>query len=158
MRITWGELAVDFSDQSSDNLLAEWRWLVPSSYSLHMVSALGDAFLSDTGGQIFWLDVGSAELTAIAETKDAFDQLRQQPDCACRWFVPLLVGDLLASGKSLAIGQCFSYKIPPTLGGAFEPPNFDACDLSVHFHTLGQLQKQVRPLPVGTAITSVKPA
>ena len=156
MRITWRELAVDLSGQSSNDLLAEWRWLVPSTYSLHMVSALGDAFLSDTDGHIFWLDVGSAELTIIAETKDAFDHLRQQPDCADRWFVPLLVGDLLASGKSLAAGQCFSYKIPLTLGGAFEPSNFDACDLSVHFHTLGQIQEQVKPLPVGTPITSVK--
>lgn len=156
MRITWRELSVDLSGQSSDDLLSEWRWLVPCTYSLHMVSALGDAFVSDATGHIFWLNVGRAELTEIADTKDAFDHLRQQSDYANQWFAPLLVGDMLASGKSLAVGQCFSPKIPLTLGGALEPANFDVCDLSVHFHTLGQIQAQVKSLPVGTPVKSVR--
>lgn len=156
MQITWRELAVDLSGQSSDDLLSNWRWLVPSTYSLNMVSAIGDGFLSDQDSHIYWLDVGSAELIRIADTRDQFDSLRQQPDSVEKWFVPLLVGDLLTSGKSLAVGQCFSYKIPLTLGGAFEPTNFDACDISVHFRTLGQIQRQVKDLPVGTPITSVK--
>jgi hypothetical protein len=99
VRITWRELAVDLSGQSADDLLSEWRWLVPSTFSLKMVSAIGDGFLSDNDGCIYWLDVGGAELTKIAETRDQFDRLRQQPDCAEKWFVPLLVGDLLASGE-----------------------------------------------------------
>jgi len=147
---------VELSDQSSDELLAAWRWLVPSTLSLRMVSSLGDAFLEGPDGAIYWLDVGGAELSRIAESKAAFDRLRQQEEYSSQWFVPQLVGNLLASGKSLAKCQCFSYKIPLTLGGAFEPANFEPCDLSVHFHTLGQIQQQVKHLPVGTSISSVK--
>ncbi len=156
MRITWRELVVDLSGQSSDDLLSEWRWLVPSTFSLGIVSALGDGFLFDEDGCIFWLDVGGAELTKIAETKVQFDQLRQQPDRAKQWFAPQIVGDLLASGKVLTTGQCFSYIKPLTLGGPFAPTNFNVCSVSVHFGTLGQIQRQVKHLPIGTPITSVK--
>jgi hypothetical protein len=156
MRITWRELAVDLSGQSSDELLSEWRWMVPDPFVLRMVSALGDAFLEDEAGRIYWLDVGAAEVSCIAESKDEFDVLRQKPENSNQWFIPKLVGDILASGTSLSPGQCFSFKIPPTIGGSFEPSNFEPCDLSVHFSTIGQIQKQVKHLPVGTKIGKVE--
>ena len=156
MRITWAELAIDLTGQDSDTLLDEWRWLVPQDFVLRMVSSLGDAFLEDKTGAIHWLDVGAASLTRIAENKEDFDARRQRAENAENWFVPQLVGDLLSSGKALAVGQCYSYKIPLTLNGKFEPDNFEPCGVEVHFHALGKIQAQVRDLPVGTRINSVK--
>ncbi|WP_394002695.1 T6SS immunity protein Tdi1 domain-containing protein [Luteimonas sp. WGS1318] len=155
MKITWRELAVDLSGQSSDDLMREWRWLVPEALSLRMVSALGDAFLEDASGAIYWLDTGGAELTRIADSRENFDYSRQEPELADRWFAPQLVGDLLSAGHSLGPGQCFSYKTPLTLGGDFKPDNFHASDLIAHFRTLGKIQSQVRDLPLGTLISSV---
>ncbi|MFK2930005.1 T6SS immunity protein Tdi1 domain-containing protein [Dyella agri] len=156
MKVTWRELTVSLSGQSTGDLLHQWRWLVPETMSLHMVSALGDAFLQDHTGAIFWLDAGGAELTRIADSPAHFDTLRQQPALANEWFAPQLVGNLLSSGHVLGAGQCFSYKVPLTLGGQFQPDNFAPSDLSVHFHTLGQIQAQAKNLPVGTRISSVK--
>ena len=156
MRITWKELAIDLTDQSSDELLSEWLWLLPESMLLRMVSSLGDAFLSDADGKIYWLDVGGAELTLIANDRDQFDALRQHPENADQWFAPLLVGDIMSSGKTLKENECFSYKIPLTLGGLFEEENFEPCDLSVHFATLGQIQHQIKDMPIGTKIDSIK--
>jgi len=156
MQVTWRELAVDLSGQSSDDLLAEWRWIAPVPLQLRMVSALGDAFLESADGAIHWLDVAAADLTKVANSRTEFDELRQIPENAEQWFMPQLVGDLLAAGQHLGAGQCFSYKIPPSLGGAFEPNNFEACSLSIHFAALGKIQAQVKHLPVGTPITSVR--
>lgn len=155
MKITWRELAVDLAGQSSDDLMREWHWLVPEALSLRMVSALGDAFLEDASGAIYWLDTGGAELTRIADSREKFDHSRQEPELADRWFAPQLVGDLLSAGHSLGPGQCFSYKIPLSLGGDFKPDNFDASDLLVHFSGLGKIQSQVRDLPIGAPISSV---
>ena len=130
--------------------------MVPCDLDLRMVSALGDAFLEAPDEAIFWLDVASADLTQIADSKDEFDRLRQMPENVERWFMPQLVGDLLSGGTRLHTGECFSYKIPPSLGGAFEPENFEVCALSVHFAALGKIQAQVKPLPLGTRITSVR--
>ena len=155
MKITWRELEVNLSGQSSDDLLADWRWLIPEAMSLRMVSVLGDAFLEDVSGGIYWLDTGRAELSHIADNSDYFDALRQQPEQSNQWFSPRLVAALLSAGHVLEPGQCFSYKIPLTLGGDFQPENFEPCDLSVHFHTLGQIQAQIKDLPAGTPISSV---
>jgi hypothetical protein len=156
MKITWNELAVDLTGHTSEDLLAEWRWLVPDDFQLRMVSTLGDAFLEDSCGKIYWLDVGWAELHCIAKDRTEFDQLRQQPDNANEWFSPQLIGDLLSNGTRLQAGQCYSYNIPPTLNGQITLENLQPTSLSVHFGTLGQIQRQVKPLPIGTVINKVE--
>jgi len=156
MRLTWTELTVPANNYSQADLLSEWRWLLDTSYQIVLVSSLGDLFLADAAGRIHWLDAGAARLTEVAASLDEFQQLRQQPVHATEWFATQMVGDLLQSGLRLARGQCFSYKVPPMLGGAWEAANFEPTDLSVHFSILGQVCRQVRDLPEGTPVSSVK--
>ena len=156
MRITWNELTVRLDNQSSDDLLGEWRWLVGNEACLLMVSSCGDMFLSDSQGHISWLDCGTGQLQQIAGSVAEFDTLRQQRENADQWFMPQLVGDLMARGVKLGPGECYSYKKPPVLGGRIEPSNFEPTDLSVHFGILGQIHRQVKDLPPGTKISDIK--
>lgn len=156
MRITWNELTVDFQKHGADDLLRDWRWLLGNSMRLLLVSAIGDMFLADSAGQVFWLEAGTGKLQKIAESIDQFQQLRQQRQNADDWFIPALVADLITSGVRLAPGQCYSFKKPPILGGEFELSNFEPTDLSVHFSILGQIHRQVKDLPPGTKIKDIK--
>jgi hypothetical protein len=54
-------------------------------------------------------------------------------------------------GKSEVIG----YKIPPTVGGTFDPDNLEATDVSVHFSILGQIAKNIRNLPDGAPLGKI---
>lgn len=156
MHITWNELTVDFQKHGAENLLEEWRWLLGDSMQLLLVSALGDMFLADDKGHVHWLDAGAGRSEQIADSPEEFKRLMQQRENADQWFVPELVGDLLASGKRLAPGECYSWKKPPGLGGEMEPDNFEPTDLSVHFSILGQIHRQVKDLPPGTRISEIK--
>lgn len=156
MRITWNELTVNFEKHGADDLLRDWRWLLGDSMQLLIVSALGDMFLEDAEGHVHWLDTGSGQLEQVSGSAEEFKRLMQQRENADQWFVPQLVGDLMASGMRLAPGQCYSYKKPPVLGGEIEPENFEPTDLSVHFSILGQIHRQVKDLPPGTKISDIK--
>lgn len=152
MRITWNELTVGFDPSKCNALLEDWRWLIGDDVQLVVVSALGDLFLGDAQGHILWLDVGAACLTQVAESTEEFKRLMQQNEHADEWFVPQLVGDLIVSGKRLADGQCYSYKVPPMLSGKIELENFEPTDLLVHCSMLGQIGRQIQHLPPGTKI------
>ena len=156
MKITWNELTVAPSNHSPAALLSEWRWLLGDAYQIVLISSLGDMFLTDASGAIHWLDVGAGRLTEIASSFDEFQQLRQQPANAAEWFVPQLVGGILLTGVRLGPGECFSYKVPPVLGGQMEPSNFEPADLAVHFSILGQIHQQIKDLPDGTSIGEIK--
>ena len=155
MRITWNELTVNFQKHGADDLLRDWRWLLGDSMHLLLVSSIGDMFLADAEGRVFWLDTGAGQLREIAGSEKEFKQLMQQQENADQWFIPQLVGDLMARGIRLAPGQCYSYKKPPILGGEIEPGNFEPTDLSVHFSVLGQIHRKVKDLPPGTKISDV---
>jgi hypothetical protein len=152
MRVTWNELVVDRATIETEGLLDTWRWLVDVSCQVILIGALGDLFVQNAIGQVFWLDTGWGELTQVAETADAFQQLLLQPENFDQWFVPQLVGDLLTSGKQLKPGECFGYQVPPVLGGAIAPENFEPIDVRVYFDLLGQIQERVQALPDGKAI------
>jgi hypothetical protein len=152
MRITWKHLIVTFDAANGDAILADWRWLVGDSVELFLVSSLGDLFLKDTQGRIVWLEVGAARQAIVAESGDEFKQLMQQPSHAEDWFLPHLVGDLIQSGKQLGPGQCYSYQLPPLLGGTMELDNFEPADLLAHCSMFGQIAQQTQNLPEGTRI------
>ena len=156
MHITWNELTVSFDKKSAADLLDDWRWLLGDSMELFLISSLGDMFLSDSAGHIFWLDTGSGKLKEVAISAAEFKQLIQKREHADQWFIPLLVGDLITSGVKLSPGQCYSYKKPPILGGKITPNNFMPTDLLVHFSILGQLHRQVKDLPPGTKISDIR--
>jgi hypothetical protein len=71
-------------------------------------------------------------------------------------FNPNIVALLEARSEHLTPGQCYSYKIPPVLGGSFESTNVQAISAIVHFTIMGQLHEQTRNLPPGTKISHFK--
>jgi Fe-S oxidoreductase len=53
-----------------------------------------------------WLASGSARFTLLL-----YDYGKRS--IFAQWFVPQLVGDLMAAGVLLGAGQCYSYRTPP---------------------------------------------
>jgi hypothetical protein len=156
MQITWKDLIVDQIGINIDEILEDWRWLIPEHHTLLLVSALGDLFLLANNQSVFWLDTGSALLTKVSDSIDEFNDLVHNVDNVNEWFCPELIAGLKAQGITLGNQQCYSYKRPLTLDGTMDPANFEPADISVHFSVLGQLQKQVRDLPSGTKVKSVQ--
>jgi hypothetical protein len=152
IRITWDDLTVNFESFDPGDLMKGWRWLIDESMHLFLVSAIGDMFLQDADGRVYWFDTGTAGLEEVAGSVEEFKKLMVQPENADQWFIPQLVGDLKAAGVELKPGQCYSYKVPPVLGGEIELENFEPADLSVHFGILGQIHEQTKDLPPGTKV------
>lgn len=156
MRITWNELTINPAGLDFATLLQDWSWLVPETMTPVVVSALGDLFLRDVDQAIFWLDTGAGKLTRVADSPEHFKQLMVQAEYANQWFVPQLIGDLIESGQVLKAGQCYSYDIPPGLGGEFSVDNIRPTDIRVHFSMFGQLFRQTKDLPDGTPIHDIQ--
>jgi hypothetical protein len=156
VRLTWNDLTVSPYEVDLGALLADWRWLVDTTYAPVVITALGDLFLRGGDGSIHWLDTVAGRLTKVADDAEEFKSLMVRPEHLDEWFLPQLVGDLKTSGVNLGAGQCYSYKIPPVLSGRIEPSNVEPADLLVHFSLMGQIHRQVKDLPGGTPIHEFK--
>src|SRR4051794_25557966 len=63
-------------------MLEFWRWLVPVSLTPWFVTALGDLFLRDRQGFVWWLDIGTGALEAVAHGDARFQDCISDPETA----------------------------------------------------------------------------
>ena len=150
------ELTISLENLDADELLSEWRWLVDDSYSPVLLSALGDLFVQGQDRSIWWLCTGSGQFTRVAPDLAELQRLTLQPKPSMEWFLPDIVGHFRESGLLLQPGKCYSYKVPPFLGGKIEPKNMEITNVYIHFAFLGDVYRQVKDLPPGTKIRSIR--
>jgi hypothetical protein len=149
-------LTIQGDNLAFDILLADWRWLVQPSFTPVLMTAFGDLFLRDEVGHIHFLDLMTGEFEQVANSPDEFDRLCEDREQRRSWFVGFLLIELRRLRGGLAPGQCYSCKIPLSLGGQLKADNFECMDLGVHFSVLGQLHRQTKHLPPGTRIDDIK--
>lgn len=139
-----------------DSLLSDWRWLVQSSYTPVLMTAFGDLFLRDEAGHIHFLDLMAGDFKQVAISQEEFDRLCEDREQRRSWFIGFLLMELRKLHGNLAAGECYSCKIPLSLGGQLDADNFERIDLQTHYSVLGQLHQQTKHLPPGTKIDSIK--
>lgn len=98
-------------------LLAEWRWLVAPRFQPVFCTALGDLFLQDHDGVVFWLDVGQGALVRAASGAEALDEAAKDVERFELWFRPDELRAAQRRTRPLATGECYSYATAPRLGG-----------------------------------------
>lgn len=150
-----GKLIKDINRIDRTDICADWLWLLDNQKEVILVSCIGDMFLIGNDDAIYWLDIGMAELTCVADNLTDFQNLLSNDELVENWFLPHLVEQLIKEGKVLNENEVYSFKIPPILGGDFSPSNFDKTDLSVHFSLFGQIHKQIWDVKNGTKINEV---
>ena len=146
------DLTVKFSTDSADRLTEDWTWLIGIDKTPIIVSAIGDMFLKDPNGKIYWLDVGQGKFEIVADQHQDFEEKLKNIEQVNEWFMIDLTTALRLSGKGLKDGQLYSYKKLPVIGGDYTVDNFEPTDIEVHFCFAGQIQKQIKDLPDGTKI------
>lgn len=155
--MTLDDLTVNFEYLDRDALLSDWAWLIGENKLPILLSASGDAFIQDiTTGSIYVLDTAIAELIEVADSTEQFRQLLTEKDFVVDFMGVEMVGDLIRNNVTLNKGQIYSYKKPPVLGGDYVLENVEPTDIGVHFSLTGQIHKQVKDLPEGTAINDIK--
>jgi hypothetical protein len=149
------DLIVPLDGVDLQALLEFWRWLIPVSLRPLFATALGDLFLQDEEGAVWWLDVGAGTLETIAANNDQFQDSLRDSEKVSYWFGERFVDDLRASGLTLKPGECYSYLMPPITGGRYEPGNFRIHDVVTHFQVWGPIHESLKDIPDGTTIEFV---
>jgi hypothetical protein len=137
-----------------DEALESWRWLVPEKMRALVVSAVGDLFLIDGEGAVFFLDTGSGTCGRVAVSVAEWEGKIREPAVLEEWFVPGFVAELRGAAV-LGPGQCYSPVHPPILNGSFALENWPPTHWQAHFRRMGSIHEQIKDLPDGTVITKV---
>jgi Domain of unknown function (DUF1851) len=109
-------------------------------------------FITLPDGSIHMLEVGSGELSRVADSRDDACAKIDEPGVAEEWLMIPVVDQLIASECVLCPGQCYSYKMLPVLGGSYAPEGRALLPIREHFGAWGSLHHQISDLPDGAQI------
>lgn len=136
-------------------LLRDWIPPLPGSFTLWLVNRFADVFVVFDDGSVHMLDVGAGILERLADSRDDFATQLDAGDNANQWLMIPLVDACREVGMTLGAEHCYGFKIPPILGGQYDPSNVEPTDLAIHYSFLADIYRQTRDLPDGTPIKVV---
>lgn len=145
-------LKTEVSEELKRVILKEWAWLIGTNKVVIAITDLGDAFLRDKNGWIYWLDTGGGELEKVANSLDDFDEHLSDPETSDVWLLNNLLNDLEAAGIHCNEHEVFSPKHHPLIGGEYKADNFYCADAVEHFSLSSRIHFQIKDLPDGTPI------
>ena len=135
------------------NLLSEWTWLLPDTFTPWIVNRLGDIVVVNENETISFFDIGAGSFQQIADSRETFIRLIDEADNANHWLAIPLVNRLVQAGMILKPKTVYGFKIPPMLGGKYDIENLEITDISVHYGLLGDLYGQMKDVPDGSKVT-----
>jgi hypothetical protein len=147
MKATWKELSFLPSNEALETLTKSWSWLLPKSFRPVTASALGDIFFQSEGDAVYWLNTGTADIEQVAASRADF-LAALKTEKMNNWFMPHLVDQLLAAGKTLKTDYCYTYvTLPIFKEGTYEVSNLNPVPAKEHFAATGDVHRQIKDLP-----------
>jgi hypothetical protein len=141
-----------FTDEQFRSALESWTWLDLVGKAPLCASPFGDVFLEDAAG-VWWLDTLEGTLTRPWSSRDEFAAAVSDEGGQDRY---LLVGLALAAeerGLEPDPDEVYGFRVPPKLGGGFDPDNVEVIGFVLGVNITGQIHQQLKDLPPGTKVT-----
>ena len=133
---------IDLADKDWSQLLATWVPPLPTRFTVWLINRLGEAFVADETGSVLRLDVGAGSCQAVARSREHFAQLLDASDNTETWLRVSVIDACRHAGMRLGPLECYGFRIPPTLGGGYEPGNLVPTHLAIHYSYQAYICKQ----------------
>lgn len=143
---------IDHSEFDWNKLLAGWTWLLPPTFTVWLMNRFGDLFVITPDNRVHMLDIGAGVFLTLADSRDELSEKIDEQDNANSWLMIPLVDAAVAAGQTLAQGECYSFKLPPILGGQYTLDNVFVLEISKHFAAYASIHNQLRDVPYGTQV------
>ncbi len=133
-------------------LRQQWAWAFEDPTQILMVNVFGNLLVACHDGSLW--RVIPEELTA-RKIRDDKNVLAVFEDEAFRedWFLEGVADAALTALGPLHEGQCYAFKMWPSLGGTFHPENMYLARMTEWLGVSGDVGRQIKDLPHGTKLT-----
>ena len=133
--------------------LASWSWLDLEGKRPYRVTAFADIFFLNAARRIWFLDRLEGTLQPAFSNVDEMEAVLATEDGQDKFLLAAFVLRAEREGLELADGECYDWKISPTLGGSVEFHNIHRMNFVAAMAVSGQLHEQIRNLPPDAKIS-----
>ena len=154
--LSWDDITISFNNLNLQLIYQDWNWLINETIRPIMMSTFGDLFYQKKDLKVYYLDTLEGNEKYITNTESEFIEFINIKENQENYLLSELVFNLINKGFILKEKQCYSFIIPPIIGGKAETNNVKIINIPIWISIIGQLHKQVKELPIGTKINKFK--
>lgn len=133
------------AEVNASELLNDWRWLIPNTYTSVLLTKFGDWFFKTEANRAIFLDLLEGTLFDLGD----FSDLSLGTEGFMASYKDQLSVDwielCLERGKVIQSGQCYGWEIHPLLGGSLKFENIKIFSLNAYQSLMGQMFRQLKP-------------
>jgi hypothetical protein len=136
--------------------LQHWAWILKRmpEFSIWLVTKFGEIFVVSDDEEIWFLSTSNASYEKIADSKEEFASLVDDPENIEYFFMPGVIGKLEESGMLLKAKECYGFHVPMVFKEAtLEASNFKTIGVEPYLIGLGDLLGQLRNTENGEKVT-----
>lgn len=137
-------LMMEASHFRTQDLLTEWRWLVPPSDTPLFVSAFGDWVFGNPNGSLWVLSVLEGSYEQVAKDAAEYNTVNKSAEWSENVFLAGWLPIAAGNGLQPKEHECLGWKVHPLVGGKFEVANLQLFDMVVYQSLMGQLHRQLQ--------------
>jgi hypothetical protein len=137
----------------SDDLLANWRWLLGAHDHLLGWSSSGDLFVSDRRHAVSRLDIGAGTLEPVAPSVEALHLALEDPRKAEDLLLLSVVRHFEQQHGILRAGECLGFTMLPVFGGTYTVENRSRLLMREYAAFTGDIHSQIRDSPDGSRVS-----
>ena len=151
---TLGNLLAPIDAHLLAQLREHWRWAVGDELTAVGITTIGDWLFVDPEGAAYRLDTVEASLDRVAIDMDELGRLAASPDVRDDIFLEGLVLAVLRE-RTLPRNHCVGFRVPPILGGDFDPSNLEIVPIEPYQMWTGRLHEALGKVPAGREVVGV---
>jgi hypothetical protein len=133
---------IDPENKDWARLLAPWVPPLPARFTVWLINRLGEAFVTVETGAVLRLDVGAGISERVAGGREEFARLLDTGANTEAWLRVSVVDACRRAGMRLGPFECYGFRIPPSLGGDYQPRNLVPTHLAIHYSYQAYICKQ----------------
>ncbi|MGE0388126.1 MAG: T6SS immunity protein Tdi1 domain-containing protein [Gammaproteobacteria bacterium] len=135
------------------DILEGWGWTGAKPAMIVETNKFGNVIFRALDG-FFWR-ICPEELTCevIADSDDAFAELKRDADFLEDWCMSRLVKEAELEFGAQADGRCFCLKMPAVLGGTYSVENVGTISVGELLRFSGDVAEQIKDIPDGSQVS-----
>jgi hypothetical protein len=137
-------LMFEASQYDTQQLLEEWRWIIPATDTPLFISAFGDWVFGNPDGSLWVLSVLEGTYESVARNSAEYNTLNKSTEWLEKTFIASWLPIAAGNGLEPKMEECLGWKLHPLLGGKFEVANLQLFSMLVYQALMGQLHRQLQ--------------
>lgn len=135
--------------------LGWWRHLAPDPGEILGMSPFGDWFLAQADGQVWRLDLLEGSFAPLCRSRAAFVEGLGTDTADDEWLQAEHVLAMERRGHIRRAGECYTYRMPPRLGGPIAVENMALGPIGGWQLFMSQVHRQADAMPEGAEVTGI---